>query len=330
MSRGKALKAAPKPVPFTILEDLTPPLLPPAPSAAAPVEAGTGSENAHPNTLPPPALVADKLVKVIALNAAEKAMNGAPDGDLYEVTVTEDEDLPAFSSSEAASQAAAQALEAYSSAAAVWAHRFEAVLTYRRLIVQFHPSASPSSSALPEAATGHILEELASLRSTSAKNALLAVQRLLPSADDSTAVRLLLGLGNRLFMSGPKFLGDLVFGILHKSSSTIRPCQFLCLRALLVKGKNAESIRKIASLLLGNLTAAGTVLTPAELPAALEALADCMLRVSNQTIISGATKLMAQQQFKEHLHLLQEEDGGCGGGRRKAVERMVELMEAKR
>jgi len=150
-------------------------------------------------------------VKKIGISADEKMMNGAPEGDLYDVVLLEDSQLPAFETSIQALDELVKNLQHYNETS-VWAEKYESITIFRRIILHHALIlTNPSHQSLLTC----LIDGIQSLRSSNVRNSLLCIKQYsklifgennvegIWSFDSfATLVTVLL---NRLG-SGPKFL----------------------------------------------------------------------------------------------------------------------------
>jgi hypothetical protein len=272
-----------------------------------------------------------KTVKVIGISENEKQMNGAPEGALYEVTVCEDDAaLPSFSDLNTASQQLQEAVRIYQTTE-VWADKFEAVVSFRRCAHHF--PASLSDSTLFQAVLAAVLDSITALRSTSAKNALLCLRTLLtfPLAQEvAAAEKISAGTLNRLSVSGPKFLVDFAYSVAEIVAKLYTPAIYIPQASKFLTHRNSEVVRKTGTLIVMNVRQLLDK-SPSDLDCALllSALADCMLKVTNQGVVQMG--IAAALQMKR----LVGEDAfavcvsNLGEARAKSVDRLISQAELK-
>lgn len=239
-----------------------------------------------------------KTVKLIGISEKEKAMNGAPEGALYEVSVTErDEELPALASESDALASLREALLAYPSSQ-VWADKFEAVVTIRRC-QHYFPGVFQDSSLLYGSVEA-ILDSLAALRSTSAKNALLGLKTLVrqPAMQEEALVdRVASSLGNRLASAGPRFLQDFALAVAEEAAKRLAMAPFVTALTKFLAHRSGEVVRKAASLIVSSITQEISK-HPSErsleavLSSGFRALADCLTTVVHPPTLQSACLAM--------------------------------------
>jgi hypothetical protein len=167
----------------------------------------------------------DTALKRISLSREEKDMNGAPEGEIFEVKFTPDELLPPFEDSAISSVIDSlsqpnERLVQYS-----WHERYDLVELSRRLVYHHSTLISPSSiPALFELA----LLSINSLRSAEVRNAIFSILNLLvkcnlpnsyPTSSSSRAFGALLG----RTASSPKFLSDLALSAVNQICDSLPP-----------------------------------------------------------------------------------------------------------
>jgi hypothetical protein len=119
------------------------------------------------------------VVARLEISKEEQEMNGAPEGDLFEVTVLTDDELLRIESDDEASVIVAALLDGTSlSASATWADKFEAITNIRRLLKSIG-SKVIKSDTIATSMCAVVGEGLESLRSTNVRNALLCMRSLL-------------------------------------------------------------------------------------------------------------------------------------------------------
>ena len=152
--------------------------------------------------------------KKFKISADEAHMNGAPEGDIYDVAVVADEDLPSIDTQNRDDVEAElrETLHSVSGNDASWADRFNAVEYMRKVLLSpSHCSLISDDSLLLMTCLEFCLHALESLRSCSVRNSILALAsmaRLVPAVSHvDTAPRVLTALLNpKLIASGPRFI----------------------------------------------------------------------------------------------------------------------------
>lgn len=173
----------------------------------------TERTNVHLNTIMP--TVDGKLVvkdvKKVSISSEEKAMNGAPEGDLYDVVLLEDSALFAFESSEKAAEELSKQLAAFP-ATTVWAEKYEIITTFRRIVL--HHNILLADTATLKSVVNCVLDSIASLRSSNVRNGLLCLRKAAHCCEQIWSVDNSLAIFNSLLNksgNGPKFLCDTAF-----------------------------------------------------------------------------------------------------------------------
>lgn len=171
----------------------------------------TDNTATHLNTIQVQVSPSKKDVKKVNISNEEKAMNGAPEGDLYDVVLLEDSALNAFEDAASAETEFKKQLSSYANTT-VWAEKYEAITIFRRIVIH-HPSLLTEANTL-KTMLSCILDSIASLRSSNVRNGLLALKKAshvceqIWCADNANSIfqSLLNKSGN-----GPKFLCDAAF-----------------------------------------------------------------------------------------------------------------------
>lgn len=155
------------------------------------------------------------VLKKFKMSSDEKHMNGAPEGELYDVTVLKDHELKELrESNDEITASLSQALANGSSPSSSWADRFAAVELLRRVTMnQAHANILQNDYVLLVAALESCTHAVGSLRSCSVRNGLLAINSLIrtvPLALSYEHGSTLLGalMSGKLLTSGPKFISE--------------------------------------------------------------------------------------------------------------------------
>ncbi len=161
---------------------------------------------------PTPTKVEAKKLKI---SSDEALMNGAPEGDLYDITVLQNEALPVLESSvEVTEKLLRESLAAAANDNASWADRFAAVQLIRQVALsQTHRIIINNDCMITIACLESCLNAIGSLRSCSVRNGLLALGALVeyvPALLEKENASLLLNslLNGKLVASGPRFIID--------------------------------------------------------------------------------------------------------------------------
>lgn len=161
------------------------------------------------------------VCKKFDISEAEKAMDGAPQGEIFDVTVLQDASLAPSANPEDELQ---NALKFLSNTQSSWAEQHSAVESMRRLML--HNSSLISSrpdaiNIIVSSSAGYI----SSLRSSTARNAILCISLLIESKERfqlseehlNTSVTALM----QRTVAGPKFVVDSAFDIIMRSTHFI-------------------------------------------------------------------------------------------------------------
>lgn len=325
-------KDLPLPVPMTI------PPMPPKPPCSEVVKPTQpaitllNDENVNTINIARPTNVVDmsKTVKIIGVSDAEKKMNGAPVGALYEVTVCEDTALQAYANDEEALSQLQMALETYKSSE-VWADKFEAITTMRRCARHF-PQLLDQRTRFVECLDA-ALDGISSLRSTTVKNALLSLKTLISNAwakEAEEASRITTSMANRLASAGPKFLIDFAFTVAELAAASL-PCEyFVPAMQKFLSHRSLEIQRKAGVLIAASVDRVKEQMTEELVIKVIAALVECATKVTNQMVQQkSAALLLAMKQLSgdrwNDIVLSQISDES----QRKGLERALGLLELK-
>jgi len=144
------------------------------------------------------------IAKKMHVSSEEKIMNGAPDVDLYEVQLLADDQLQPLSQEGNDLHTICMSYRS----ATIWAEKYQHVETIRRVVMHGHCVCSPFQ--LVECLQVS-LDEMASLRSTSSRNAMLLLNRLALLINFNDQEPLLKSCVDQLLAkvrSGPRFLTE--------------------------------------------------------------------------------------------------------------------------
>ncbi len=204
-----------------------------------------------------------KDLKKVFISVEEKLMNGAPEGELYDVIVLEDHQLLPLASEATATEELLKVLQLFSSAGALWAEKFEAIVMLRRIL--YHHANAIRSGVHLLAMIDCISDQILSLRSSNVRNALMCVKLTAKVLDQDlwsqeTALKLFTALLNKCG-SGPKFLCDAAFECCRSTSNSCPMPLFLTVVQPFIVHKNSEiSARAIETLVQKILNCDSSVL----------------------------------------------------------------------
>ena len=147
-------------------------------------------------------------------------MNGAPDGDLYELVVLQDDELKPFEDSNSVEKEFLSSISKHS-ASTIWAEKYEQVAVLRRILIHHVDVLASVDLTYICSAVDMIIESTTSLRSCVIRNGLLAMRRFLryfntlvdSNENGELAIKIIAALLNRT-LSGPKFICEIANDIL--------------------------------------------------------------------------------------------------------------------
>jgi len=206
-------------------------------------------ENIRPNNICPTNLNGpnDDIfspTKKMKLSDTERNMEGAPEGNLYDITVLDDDDIkvsidPVHDLTQAISDSA--------SLDASWAKKYYAIETFRKLLLHHTDAIMNTLESVSNAA----ISAVESLRSCSIRNGMLCIRSLHRKCSESlsdtsfknTLIALIYKVG-----SGPKFITDLANDCLHEIVQSIsEPKRVIQSLSQIIDHKNAEICSKSCS-----------------------------------------------------------------------------------
>eukprot|EP01036_Dinobryon_divergens_P025682 gene25682-34255_t len=139
-------------------------------------------------------------------------MNGAPEGDLYELVVLQDDELQPFDSHEIAQSEFELCFEKHSETN-IWAEKYEFVTIIRRVLIHHIDVLADVDFSLISSVVDIMIEATASLRSCVIRNGLLCMRRFLryfnTLVDASECIELTVKIVGALLnrtTNGPKFI----------------------------------------------------------------------------------------------------------------------------
>lgn len=184
-------------------------------------------------------------LKKFKMSSDEKHMNGAPEGELYDVTVLKDNELKELHGTD--EEIASNLMQAFangSTPSSSWADRFSAVELLRRTTrVKRHASILENDYVLLVAALESCTHAVGSLRSCSVRNGLLAINALIRTVPlilsyehGSTLLNALMS--GKLLTSGPKFICESATNLIEDIASLMEPMVAVKCFALSIDHKN--------------------------------------------------------------------------------------------
>ena len=230
--------------------------------------ANTNQNNSKKRASSPTSKVEAKKLKI---SADEAHMNGAPEGDLYDVTVTEDANLPHLddgSNSSCASNSNSnsntihviekqlrETLASVTDDSASWADRFTAVELVRRVTLSAkHRSIIIDDCVILLACLESCLHAVSSLRSCSVRNGLLALSALvrhIPAVMEKSESTLLVRCILKLVDTGPKFIVESATKLVLDTITGMDPLVAIAALAPTTQHKSAQ-VSNLSCELLGD------------------------------------------------------------------------------
>lgn len=154
----------------------------------------------------------EQKVNKINISNDEKMMNGAPEGDLYELVVLQDDELQPFDSHEIAQSEFELCFEKHNETN-IWAEKYEFVTIIRRVLIHHIDVLADVDFSLISSVVDIMIEATASLRSCVIRNGLLCMRRFLryfnTLVDASECIELTVKIVGALLnrtTNGPKFI----------------------------------------------------------------------------------------------------------------------------
>lgn len=185
------------------------------------------------------------VLKKFKMSSDEKHMNGAPEGELYDISVLEDSQLKELNGTdEEISANLMQALARCSLTSSSWADRFAAVELLRRMtLVKRHVDILENDYVLLVAALESCTHAIGSLRSCSVRNGLVAISSLIRTVPQALSYEhgsTLLGalMSGKLLTSGPKFISESATNLIEDIASLMEPMVAVKCFALSIDHKN--------------------------------------------------------------------------------------------
>jgi len=165
--------------------------------------------------------------KKIEISEDEKSMNGAPAGDLFDLSVHPDEELTSFiDDTDALMQLRRVCLSLEHSK--LWVEKFERVLIIRRICLHHADSIISNDLAALTQALAFVIDEAESLRSCNVRNAVLCLKSMIAHCgqlfstnhENCCSVVSILLLRS---VSSPRFLMDMAFSTLSIAVTALDP-----------------------------------------------------------------------------------------------------------
>lgn len=162
--------------------------------------------------------------KKLIMTDTEKAMDGAPQGEIFDVTVMMNEDIAPSTNPK---EELELALKSMSDTSTAWAERHSAIESARRIVLHHISELVANPSSLPVIIKATI-DSVASLRSSTSRNAILCLGLIIESQtiielSIDQLISILISLMNRTAV-GPKFVADSAYSVILNS---IEHVQFL-------------------------------------------------------------------------------------------------------
>jgi hypothetical protein len=203
------------------------------------------------NTLSVAVSPSAKDVKKVCLSLEEKAMNGAPEGDLYDVVLLDDNQLLPFSDESMAQTELSKALSQYNTTS-IWAEKYEVVTTLRR-VISHHSNCILDGNHM-QALVTCALDQVSSLRSSNVRNGLMCLQKAAQVYQErlwseSSSQLIFTALLNKTG-SGPKFLCDAAFESCRASSESCSISLLFSAIYPMISHKNIEVSAKSVEILV--------------------------------------------------------------------------------
>jgi hypothetical protein len=192
-----------------------------------------------------------KDVRKVCLSLEEKAMNGAPEGDLYDVVLLEDNQLLPFADESMAQTELSKALSQYNTTS-IWAEKYEVVTTLRR-VISHHSNCILDGNHM-QALVTCALDQVSSLRSSNVRNGLMCLQKAAQVYQErlwseSSSQLIFTALLNKTG-SGPKFLCDAAFESCRASSESCSISLLVSAIHPMISHKNIEVSAKSVEILV--------------------------------------------------------------------------------
>lgn len=186
--------------------------------------------------------------KKIDISLDEKSMNGAPTGDLFDLTVHPDEELASFVNDE---DAFAQLRLVSSESCKLWVEKYERVQIIRRICLHHADAILNNNMAALSQALTFVIDEAESLRSCNVRNAVLCLKSMIAhcgqllSANRENCCSIVSVLLLRSANS-PRFLMDLAFSSLSTAVTALEPSTLIdCLVSFSTHKNNEISANAI-------------------------------------------------------------------------------------
>lgn len=215
-------------------------------------------ENSH-NVAPLP-VGHHSEVKKIQISEDEKQMNGAPEGDLFEMVVFEDSELWPFANDVEAADELGKGISKHKGSS-VWAEKYEALVVMRRVLLH-HTDIVDSDAQHLTGVVAAAVEDVDSLRSCRVRNGIICLRTLVStcsvgltlfntaalssssSSSSASSMSLIGSVTNCLLAKtggGPRFISELALNtLLNSAVPHLEPLLLVSCLAPSVGHRNAE------------------------------------------------------------------------------------------
>lgn len=189
-----------------------------------------------------------KSGKQIVLSSNEKSMKGAPEGDIFEMIVLENQDLLPFHD-DAAGLLEYNKLVSVFDTSALWAEKYDSITILRRIVL--HHDGLITSRVIPLSNILRIaIEGVESLRSCTVRNSLMCIDNIIGKIkvlDDENSYIIISSLLKRS-SHGPKFICEQSYQILMEATNHVSKLFFIQTALEFGTHKNAEVVARAVSL----------------------------------------------------------------------------------
>eukprot|EP01038_Epipyxis_sp_PR26KG_P010532 gene10532-14149_t len=185
--------------------------------------------------------ISKEASKIIKISEDEKSMNGAPEGDLYEMIVLQDNELNSFDDISQA-EMELQKICSIDLKSLSWAEKYELIVVIRKISL-FHGTILTNNNQAKSQVLNLVIETVSSLRSSTVKNGLCCLQSLLKNCEVAINLENSSQIVQSLLLrtsSGPKFICELASDLLNESVSIINPLLFIQSVMPYLNHRNAE------------------------------------------------------------------------------------------
>ena len=187
--------------------------------------------------------------KKLSMTDAEKAMDGAPQGEIFDVTVAFDEEI---APSESPKEEIHAALLCLSNSESTWADKHSAVESMRRMMLHHSSEIIDTPGCIALIITAAV-EAVASLRSSTSRNAILCLKQFIESqerfnlsTDQISAI--ILSLMNRTAI-GPKFVAECAYAVCDNAINFVNFLDLFEILKPISWHKNADTSSKSYTLI---------------------------------------------------------------------------------